>query len=522
MKTKHFLLLVLAFIIAMPNYAQKPKKTKIGDIGINWGVNKEAGELYGSGTLKIVPFLSPVIKFSFADIKQVIISDNEVAYSLSTAVAELKDMLIVGDIMVYLNCTEFKGSVSHKIVCSEGTVAIYEKTSNSFISNKTDGIIIPEYPVEIESAMPNKLQKGYIFKKTYSLDSPIAKYVNITQPCYEILLSPNKQEEIIGFTKGGDIIDKIGVLSKDKKRNFVSNNECLMYCYGAYINFPDCITERGTDNNKYLVFPTSNGLSKGKLKYHGNVVFKIKENGQILSRSDDREENLKACADIWNNYDKYEMVPYNGEWVNKYNDSLVAVVRQTQYISKDEYDKILAAQEKAAQDQEKANKAAVVKRLVGTYTGDFKLGTMTIRFNSNKTFSATIRGSQTKTSKTLVGVIRDVMRFYVTVKGTYNVKFEEWTIHDDGVRDEFADDSSMLRTISLKINDNESNYNVTRTINGVREPGNYGDWLGQNVLVNTIYKFYAKPSGKELLSLNPFYDLPIFRLKKIGTTTKKK
>ena len=31
MKTKHFLLLVLAFIIAMPNYAQKPKKTKIGD-----------------------------------------------------------------------------------------------------------------------------------------------------------------------------------------------------------------------------------------------------------------------------------------------------------------------------------------------------------------------------------------------------------------------------------------------------------------------------------------------------------
>ena len=36
--------------------------------------NKETGELYGSGTLKIVPFLSPVIKFSFADIKQVIIS----------------------------------------------------------------------------------------------------------------------------------------------------------------------------------------------------------------------------------------------------------------------------------------------------------------------------------------------------------------------------------------------------------------------------------------------------------------
>ena len=363
--------------------------------------------------------------------------------------------------------------------------------------------------------MPNKLQKGYIFKQQYSLDSPIAKYVNITQPCYEILLSPNKQEEIIGFTKGGDIIDKIGVLSKDKKRNFVSNNECLMYCLGAYINLPDCITRRETDNNKYLVFPTSNGLKKGKLKYHGNVVFKIKENGQILSRSDDREENLKACADIWNNYDKYEMVPYNGEWVNKYNDSLVTVVRQTQYISKDEYDKKLAAQEKANHD-------AVVKKLVGTYTGNFKLGTMTIRFNSNKTFSATIRGSQTKTSKTLVGVIRDVMRFYVTVKGTYNVKFEEWTIHDNAVRDEFADDSSMLRTISLKINDNESNYNVTRTINGVREPGNYGDWLGQNVLVNTIYKFYAKPSGKELLSLNPFYDLPIFRLKKIGTTTKKK
>lgn len=521
MKTKHFLLLVLAFIIAMPNYAQKPKKTKIGDIVINCCVNKETGELYGSGTLKIVPFLSPVIKFSFADIKQVIISDNEVAYSLSTAVAELKDMLIVGDIMVYLNCTEFKGSVSHKIVCSEGSVTIFEKTSNSFLSNKTEGIIIPEYPVEIESAMPNKLQKGYIFKKTYSLDSPIAKYVNITQPCYEILLSPNKQEEIIGFTKGGDIIDKIGVLSKDKKRNFVSNNECLMYCYGAYINFPDCITERGTDNNKYLVFPTSNGLRKGKLKYHGDVVFKIKENGQILSRSDDREENLKACADIWNNYDKYEMVPYNGEWVNKYNDSLVTVVRQTQYISKDEYDKILAAQEKAAQDQEKANKAAVVKRLVGTYTGDFKLGTMTIRFNSNKTFSATIRGSQTQTSKTLVGVIRDVMRFYVTVKGTYDVKFEELIIHGGGVIDAFADAASILRIISLKINDNESNCNVTRTINGVREPGDYGDWLAENVLVNTIYKFYVKPSGKELLSLNPL-GIPVFRLKKIGTTTKKK
>ena len=262
------------------------------------------------------------------------------------------------------------------------------------------------------------------------------------------------------------------------------------------------------------------------------MVFKIKENGQILSRSDDREENLKACADIWNNYDKYEMVPYNGEWVNKYNDSLVTVVRQTQYISKDEYDKILAAQEKAAQDQEKANKAAVVKRLVGTYTGDFKLGTMTIRFNSNKTFSATIRGSQTQTSKTLVGVIRDVMRFNVTVKGTYNVKFEELIIHGGGVIDAFADAASILRIISLKINDNESNYNVTRTINGVREPGDYGDWLGENVLVNTITKFYVKPSGKELLSLNPlgipvfrlkpFYDLPIFRLKKIGTTTKKK
>ena len=515
MKTKHFLLLVLALIIAMPNYAQKPKKTKIGDIVINCCVNKETGEMYGSGTLKIVPILSLEIKFSFEDIKQVIISDNEVAYSLSSAKAELKNMTIYGDIMVYLNCTSINGIISHKIVCSEGAVTIYEKTSNSFISNKTDGIIIPEYPVEIESAMPNKLQKGYIFKQQYSLDSPIAKYVNITQPCYEILLSPNKQELTIGLTKGGDFIDKIGVLSKDKKRNFVSNNECLMYCLGAYINLPDCITDRETDNNKYLVFPTSNGLKKGKLKYHGNVVFKIKENGQILSRSDDREENLKACADIWNNYDKYEMVPYNGEWVNKYNDSLVTVVRQTQYISKDEYDKKLAAQEKANHD-------AVVKKLVGTYTGNFKLGTMTIRFNSNKTFSATIRGSQTQTSKTLVGVIRDVMRFYVTVKGTYNVKFEEWTIHDDGVRDEFADDSSMLRTISLKINDNESNYNVTRTINGVREPGDYGDWLGENVLVNTIYKFYAKPSGKELLSLNPFYDLPIFRLKKIGTTTKKK
>lgn len=200
-----------------------------------------------------------------------------------------------------------------------------------------------------------------------------------------------------------------------------------------------------------------------------------------------------------------------------YNDSLVAVVRQTQYISKDEYDKILAAQEKAKQDQEKANKAAVVKKLVGTYTGNFKLGTMTIRFNSNKTFSATIRGSQTQTSKTLVGVIRDVMRFYVTVKGTYDVKL----VHDDGVRDELADDSSMLRIISLNFNENESNFNVTRTINGVREPGNYNDWLAQNVLVNTIYEFYAKPSGKELLSLNPLH-VPIFRLKKIGTTTKKK
>ena len=514
MKTKHFLLLVLAFIIAIPNYAQKPKKTKIGDIVINCCVNKETGELYGSGTLKIVPILSLEIKFSFADIKQVIISDNEVAYSLSSAKAELKNMTIYGDIMVYLNCTSINGIISHKIVCSEGTVAIYEKTSNSFVSNDTYGKIIPDYPVEIESAMPDKLQKGYIFKQQYSLDSPIAKYVNITQPCYEILLSPNKQEEIIGFTKGGDIIDKIGVLSKDKKRNFVSNNECLMYCYGAYINLPDCITRRETDNNKYLVFPTSNGLRKGKLQYHGNVVFKIKENGQILSRSDDREENLKACADIWNNYDKYEMVPYNGEWVNKYNDSLVTVVRQTQYISKDEYDKILAA-------QEKANKDAVVKKLVGTYTGNFKLGTMTIRFNSNKTFSATIRGSQTQTSKTLVGVIRDVMRFNMTVKGTYDVKFEELTIHGGGVRDAFADAASILRTISLNFNDNESNYNVTRTTNGVREPGDYTDWLGLNVLVNTITKFYVKPSGKELLSLNPL-GIPVFRLKKIGTTTKKK
>ena len=516
MKTKHFLLLVLAFIIAIPNYAQKPKKTEMGDIVITSCVDKVTELFYGKGNLEITSSKKP-ISISFEDIKTIKTSDNKIAFQLSEAYAHFDEMniTILGDMLVYLDLTEMKYTLSHKIVCSEGTVAIYEKTSNSFISNKTDGIIIPEYPVEIESAMPNKLQKGYIFKKTYSLDSPIAKYVNITQPCYEILLSPNKQEEIIGFTKGGDIIDKIGVLSKDKKRNFVSNNECLMYCLGAYINLPDCITRRETDNNKYLVFPTSNGLKKGKLKYHGNVVFKIKENGQILSRSDDREENLKACADIWNNYDKYEMVPYNGEWVNKYNDSLVTVVRQTQYISKDEYDKKLAAQEKANHD-------AVVKKLVGTYTGNFKLGTMTIRFNSNKTFSATIRGSQTKTSKTLVGVIRDVMRFYVTVKGTYNVKFEEWTIHDDGVRDEFADDSSMLRTISLKINDNESNCNVTRTINGVREPGNYGDWLGQNVLVNTIYKFYAKPSGKELLSLNPFYDLPIFRLKKIGTTTKKK
>ena len=516
MKTKHFLLLVLALIIAMPNYAQKPKKTEMGDIVITSCVDKVTELFYGKGNLEITSSKKP-ISISFEDIKTIKTSDNKIAFQLSEAYAHFDEMniTILGDMLVYLDLTEMKYTLSHKIVCSEGTVAIYEKTSNSFISNKTDGIIIPEYPVEIESAMPNKLQKGYIFKQQYSLDSPIAKYVNITQPCYEILLSPNKQEEIIGFTKGGDIIDKIGVLSKDKKRNFVSNNECLMYCLGAYINLPDCITRRETDNNKYLVFPTSNGLKKGKLKYHGNVVFKIKENGQILSRSDDREENLKACADIWNNYDKYEMVPYNGEWVNKYNDSLVTVVRQTQYISKDEYDKKLAAQEKANHD-------AVVKKLVGTYTGNFKLGTMTIRFNSNKTFSATIRGSQTKTSKTLVGVIRDVMRFYVTVKGTYNVKFEEWTIHDDGVRDEFADDSSMLRTISLKINDNESNYNVTRTINGVREPGNYGDWLGQNVLVNTIYKFYAKPSGKELLSLNPFYDLPIFRLKKIGTTTKKK
>ena len=516
MKTKHFLLLVLAFIIAIPNYAQKPKKTEMGDIVIISCVDKVTELFYGKGNLEITSSKKP-ISISFEDIKTIKTSDNKIAFQLSEAYAHFDEMniTILGDMLVYLDLTEMKYTLSHKIVCSEGTVAIYEKTSNSFISNKTDGIIIPEYPVEIESAMPNKLQKGYIFKQQYSLDSPIAKYVNITQPCYEILLSPNKQEEIIGFTKGGDIIDKIGVLSKDKKRNFVSNNECLMYCLGAYINLPDCITRRETDNNKYLVFPTSNGLKKGKLKYHGNVVFKIKENGQILSRSDDREENLKACADIWNNYDKYEMVPYNGEWVNKYNDSLVTVVRQTQYISKDEYDKKLAAQEKANHD-------AVVKKLVGTYTGNFKLGTMTIRFNSNKTFSATIRGSQTKTSKTLVGVIRDVMRFYVTVKGTYNVKFEEWTIHDDGVRDEFADDSSMLRTISLKINDNESNYNVTRTINGVREPGNYGDWLGQNVLVNTIYKFYAKPSGKELLSLNPFYDLPIFRLKKIGTTTKKK
>ena len=80
--------------------------------------------------------------------------------------------------MVYLNCTEFKGSVSHKIVCSEGSVTIFEKTSNSFLSNKTEGTIIPEYPVEIESAMPNKLQKGYIFKKTYSLDNLEYKYVN--------------------------------------------------------------------------------------------------------------------------------------------------------------------------------------------------------------------------------------------------------------------------------------------------------------------------------------------------------
>lgn len=515
MKTKHFLLLVLAFIIAIPNYAQKPKKTEMGDIVITSCVDKVTELFYGKGNLEITSSKKP-ISISFEDIKTIKTSDKKIAFQLSEAYAHFDEMniTIFGDMLVYIDLTEMKYTLSHKIVCSEGTVAIYEKTSNSFISNKTDGIIIPEYPVEIESAMPNKLQKGYIFKQQYSLDSPIAKYVNITQPCYEILLSPNKQEEIIGFTKGGDIIDKIGVLSKDKKRNFVSNNECLMYCLGAYIYLPDCITESGTDNNKYLVFPTSNELKKGKLKYHGNVVFKIKENGQILSRSDDREENLKACADIWNNYDKYEMVPYNGEWVNKYNDSLVTVVRQTQYISKDEYDKILAA-------QEKANKDAVVKKLVGTYTGNFKLGTMTIRFNSNKTFSATIRGSQTKTSKTLVGVIRDVMRFYVTVKGTYNVKFEELTIHGGGVRDAFADAASILRTISLKINDNESNCNVTRTINGVREPGDYGDWLGLNVLVNTITKFYVKPSGKELLSLNPL-DIPVFRLKKIGTTTKKK
>lgn len=40
-----------------------------------------------------------------------------------------------------------------------------------------------------------------------------------------------------------------------------------MYCLGAYINLPDCITDRETDNNKYLVFPTSNELKKGKLNY---------------------------------------------------------------------------------------------------------------------------------------------------------------------------------------------------------------------------------------------------------------
>lgn len=69
MKTKHFLLLVLAFIISIPNYAQRPQRTEFGDIVITSCVDMFTRLCYGKGTLEIVSSKKP-ISISFENIKK--------------------------------------------------------------------------------------------------------------------------------------------------------------------------------------------------------------------------------------------------------------------------------------------------------------------------------------------------------------------------------------------------------------------------------------------------------------------
>lgn len=506
MKTKHFLLLVLAFIISIPNYAQRPQRTEFGDIVITSCVDMFTRLCYGKGTLEIVSSKKP-ISISFENIKKIKTSDNKNAFQLSEAYAHFDEMNITisGNMLVYLDLTEMKDTLSHKIVCSSG-----------FVSWSGEGIerygnIIKECPVEIESGIADRLQKGYIFAATdeKKFDSDILKYLDIDPIYRNVLPVGNANKKVFGITKSGDFMGKFGLLSKDKKRTLLQKElgleQYFMFCYGASIIYPMCIIDEKFDRHKYLVFPTGSSLRKNNLSFRGQLVFKVKETGQILNRFKTREENLKACADIWKNFDKYEMIPYNGEWEN--NDSVVTVVSKTKYIPKDEYYRSATAKAK--------------NLLIGTYTGKFELGTATFRFNSNNTFTVTLSGSRTQTNKTLVGVIRDVIRFNATISGTYNVKLEKSSDYSN-IGFEFMDDLGKLRTINLDYNYNSCKYNVTRTINGVREPGDYGNWLGENVVGLLGSKYLAALSGKQLFTLFPgFRSFPKL-LNKTVTTTKKK
>ena len=118
-------------------------------------------------------------------------------------------------------------------------------------------------------------------------------------------------------------------------------------------------------------------------------------------------------------------------------------------------------------------------------------------------------------------MIRDVIRFNATISGTYNVKLEKSSDYSN-IGFEFMDDLGKLRTINLDYNYNSCKYNVTRTINGVREPGDYGNWLGENVVGLLGSKYLAALSGKQLFTLFPgFRSFPKL-LNKTVTTTKKK
>lgn len=335
MKTKNYLLLVFAFMFAVPVFAQKPQKIKDGDCKFKCCVNN-LGDMYGKGTVSI----GQTIDLSFENIEKV---NGKYIFSNASFVFDHK--LYYAEEMTLLKSSEKKVESQTEIVYYTNNLVI-NKGNVEYGYSKY--IILPEWPVKFEIVNRYKSLLGQYFigseteinanwfeqtpidgnliatatksdvlykNKAFGFSNDSHNYSNnYPQICWNYETST---KDIYAVTPNGYMIEgnenSYTIISPNKKNNLkVSQDEIeSIKINDANLKIADEKYDQYY-NNAILCLQSGNmnGMWRdADYPFYGMLALKDKE-GNLVKKSG--ENILLQYAKIWSDIDNYSLIPYCG------------------------------------------------------------------------------------------------------------------------------------------------------------------------------------------------------------------